>query len=97
VDEGVARVVLNIGKRIEIARVGQFIQIDYPAGLFRQQLPDETASDETSSAGDKDGIHGVPAEKASATFGGDRVPILRGQPAILSPAGAINKSEIAAI
>ena len=56
-DEAVAWVVFDRPQRIEIAGVGQLVEVDDLAGLLGNALADEAAADEAGAAGDQNGIH----------------------------------------
>ena len=56
-DEDVVWVAGDGFERVEIARVGQFVEIDDPRGVFGDALPDEATADEARAAGDEDGLH----------------------------------------
>ena len=66
-----ARVVDRGAEGIQIAGVGQLVQIHHADRLLGNALPHETASDEAGAAGDEDGLHGgvVVVVKAGAIDG----------------------------
>ena len=57
VDKDMARIVERGAQGIQIARISQFVQIHDPDRPFGDALPDETAPDKSSAAGDKNGVH----------------------------------------
>src|SRR5690606_21148311 len=62
-DENVVRVVLQGGQRIEIARIGQCVEVDH-AGAGSNGFENEVATDETGTAGDKPCRHVSPRPRA---------------------------------
>ena len=57
VDENVMGVIANTRQRIEIAGVGELVQIDDAITALAQQSEHEIAADEAGAAGDQKGFH----------------------------------------
>ena len=57
-DEDVARIALQSGEVLEVAGVGQRIEVDDRFIRLRQPVEDEIAADEAGAAGDKNLLHG---------------------------------------
>ena len=58
-DENVARVALQGGEVLEVAGVGQRVEIDDRLIGLGQPVEDEVAADEAGSAGDEDRVHWI--------------------------------------
>ena len=56
-DEDVARIAGQTGECVEVAGIGQPIEVDHPhVGLFEDMM-DEVAADEAGAARDQEGLH----------------------------------------
>jgi hypothetical protein len=61
-----ARIPLNGGKVLEIAGVGELVEVNDGVFLKRDPVEDEVGSDESGTAGDKDGGHDDEAVRLKA-------------------------------
>ena len=57
-DEDVARITLQGGEVLEVAGVGQRVEVDDRFIRLRQPVEDEIAADEAGAAGDENHLHG---------------------------------------
>jgi hypothetical protein len=54
-DEGIARQMFYVPEVFEIARIGEFVEVDDGMlGMRRKEMPDEVGTDETRAAGNQD-------------------------------------------
>ena len=58
-DEDVPGVRCHIGKRVDVAGIRQFVEVDDRRWLVRDPLPHKLAANETGSAGYEDRLHGI--------------------------------------
>jgi hypothetical protein len=56
-DEDVVRVRAQRGQRVDIAGIGQFVEIDDAEAALRHEAEHEIAADESGAAGDQDRFH----------------------------------------
>ena len=53
--EAVARVAFHIAQVVQVAGVGELVQVDHVVVVLRQHVADEVAADEAGAAGDEQG------------------------------------------